>query len=197
MEKDYSSKQYRLGVKCIQLGLSATYKTPLVDACYPTLLRLTRLTNDTVFLIIRHGDLSFCIAREVSASHTKPIVTDIGKSRLLGIGPAGLALLAAMPDNEVEDILKRRKEEYEQIGFKPSRIEKIVQKTRKNGFSETHNTITFGVSGVGCAFSISPKANVAISIAAANERLPPSRCETIGALLLKESHGLQEMFVGR
>jgi DNA-binding IclR family transcriptional regulator len=130
-------------------------------------------------------------------SRLQTIDTDVGKSRLLGIGPAGVALLAAMSDSEVEEILVRRKEDYEQMGLKRRQIEKIVQKTRENGFSETHNSITFGVSGVGCAFSISPTVCVAVSIASENERMPPSRCKVIGELLLKESLDLRRMFVSR
>lgn len=196
-ERDFSSKRYRLGVECVQLGLSATHKAPLVDACYPTLQRLTRMTGDTVFLIVRHGDFSFCVAREMYMSRAKTIVTDVGKSRLLGIGPAGVALLAAMPDREVEEILARRKEEYEQMGLKRRKIEKIIQVTRMNGFSETHNSITFGVSGVGCAFPISPTVFVALSIAAENERMPPARCKVLGEMLIQESRDLQKIFLGR
>ena len=51
---------YRLGPQSILLGSTMTAPTPLLTRFVPAMKRIARISGDTVFLMMRRGDLVYC-----------------------------------------------------------------------------------------------------------------------------------------
>src|SRR5690606_35843045 len=106
-ERDPVQKTYRLGVDAMQLGFASMRRIPLVDSCRALMQKLARMSGDTVFLVIRQGDFCMCLHREEGHFPVKVFTTDVGDQRLLGIGAGGLALMAALSDEEITRVMDR------------------------------------------------------------------------------------------
>ena len=185
-ERDETNKAYRLGIDAMQLGFASMRRVPLVDTCRPLMQKLARMSGDTVFLVIRQGDYCLCLHREEGHFPVKVFTTDIGGRRLLGLGAGGLALMASLTDSEVERIFERHVDDYAQAGFTRERLRQAVRSTRSAGHADIVDTLTTGVSGVGCTFAASPGTLAAISFGAISPRLPPKRKREMAQLLKTE-----------
>ncbi len=185
-ERDGKTRRYRLGVDSMQLGFAALRRTPLLDALRPFAQKLARLSGDTVFLVIRQGDYALCLLREAGSFPVKVFTIDQGERRLLGVGAGGLALMAALPDEEIAALYARHAASYAQIGASSAALMKSVRQARTSGYSEIVDTITPGVSGVGVAFRVSELTWVAFSFGAISSRLDAPRRAQMGALLHAE-----------
>jgi len=186
VEREAGSRRYRLGMDAMQLGFAALRRVPMLDTLRPFAQRLARISGDTVFMVVRSGDHALCLLRESGSFFVKVFTMDEGERRLLGIGSAGLALLAGLPDAEIAAIYARHASTYAQIGKDKNTLLRDVAQTRKKGYSETIDTITPGVSGVGAAFTISELTTVAFSLGAINSRLDATRRTEMGRLLRHE-----------
>lgn len=110
----------------------------------------------------------------------------MGGRRLLGLGAGGLALMAALPDAEVERIHDRHAGDYAEAGFTRERLLQAVRRTRASGWADITDTLTVGVSGVGATFAASPGTLAAVSFGAIGPRLPPERKAELARLLLEQ-----------
>jgi DNA-binding IclR family transcriptional regulator len=61
-----------------------------------------------------------------------------------------------------------------------------VERTRHAAYSEIADTVTKGVSGVGCVFQASPSSLAAVSIGAITSRLSAPRKQELALLLMDE-----------
>lgn len=180
------SKNYRLGVEAMQLGLAAMRSAPIIDRVRPVMQRLARRTDDTVFLVVRNGDYGHCVHCEEGAYPVKALVLQVGGMRVLGIGSAGVTLLSTLPDAEVEALYKRHLDEFKPGGPALAQLRKLLDDTRQRGYADTSNLVTDGVSGVGMRFEIDTGSHAAISIAAIKSRMPADRKAWIANLIAEE-----------
>lgn len=179
-------RRYRLGLEAMRLGFASLPRAPLVASCEPLLQRLARISEDTVFLLARQGDFTVCLRREDGAFPVKIFSTRVGDIRPLGIGVGGMALLATSPDDEIRRIRAQHAQAFEAAGLTAARADKVIARTRRQGYAEMVDTVTSGVAGVG---AVIPEADgrpfAAISIAAIKPRMTPGRRAELGQLLLR------------
>lgn len=62
----------------------------------PVLVRISAACGDAAFAIVREGPRSHCIARQVGTYPVQILSVQVGTRQPLGVGAAGLALLAAL-----------------------------------------------------------------------------------------------------
>jgi DNA-binding IclR family transcriptional regulator len=179
-------KRIRLGIQAMQIGLASMKRAPILEACRPMLKRLAHLSEDSVFLVVRNGDYAHCLHYEEGSSPVRTLVLPVGGMRVLGVGSAGMALLARQTDKAIAEIHARHSEEFKQLGLALAKIRHVVERTRKNGFSATGGLIHEGVSGVGMSFDIDSDGYAAISIAAIRSRMSPERIEWLRRVMLTE-----------
>lgn len=184
-ERD-AGKRYRLGIESMQLGLAAMSRAPVLDACRPVMQAIARQTEDTVYLVVRNGDYGHCLHREEGVFPIKTFTVIVGSLRLLGLGTGGQALLATLSTEEVDALYRRHREEYDLQGMSRLKLQETVQRTRRNGHSETDSLITPGVGAVGAAFAVTPGSYAAISVAAIKQRMDPERRKWITGVVAKE-----------
>jgi len=185
-ERDRNTHAYRLGIDSMQLGFASMHGAALIGLCRPLMQKIARMSGDTVFLVVRQGDYSVCLHREEGHFPVKVFTTDVGERRLLGVGAGGLGLMAALDDSEILRIMQRNAAEYALSGFTPARMGQAVKRTRQAGFSEIADTVTKGVSGVGCTFRASPTTLAAVSVGAITPRLSTARKKELARLLIAE-----------
>lgn len=106
--------------------------------------------------------------------------------RILGIGSAGVTLLSALPDDEVEALYKRHLEELKLRGPSMAQLKKLLGETRQRGYADTNDLVTDGVSGVGMRFEIETGNHAAISIPAIKSRMCAQRKAWITGLIAEE-----------
>ena len=182
------AKSYRLGLESAQLGLVSADLAPLVDRFRPLILKIARLSEETVFLIARSGHYALCVHREDSSvpHQVSPHSIQPGTRRVIGLSAAGLGILAQAPDTDLEATYRQNAPQYECVGASYSSLHKLIDTTRERGFSEMTSFGPMGSSGVGCVVPISDTTHVGISIAGTNLRMSPARRRELGLLLRSE-----------
>lgn len=189
-ERDPLTRRYRLGLEAMQLGLAALRRAPLVDAYTPLMLRVARLSEDTVYLLMRQGDYTVCLHREDGAFPVKIFSTRVGDVRPLGVGVGGMAMLAAASDEEIARIQQHHAAAFEAAGLGPAQLARTVARTRRTGVSELVDSVTAGVAGVGVVIPHGTgPAFAAITIASITPRMVPARRAELGQMLLRELAG--------
>jgi DNA-binding IclR family transcriptional regulator len=158
---------------------------PRIELAFPVLQRLATLTGDAVFLVVRDGHESVSLWREIGAYPVQILATFAGKRQPLGVGSGGMALLAKLSDETVEEIIASNSNRIEQYGGMTTReMRQLVLNTRTRGYSVVGNYAVRGALGVGCALCDAKKnPYLAISVTAITDRMPASRQREIALLI--------------
>jgi DNA-binding IclR family transcriptional regulator len=164
---------YALGPVVYELGLAAAQQFDLRAACRPAVERLAQEAGDTVYVVARSGDEAVCIERFEGPSPIRVLTLPIGSRRPLGLGAGGLAILAALPNEEraamVDRVAPRIASEHD---FTETALRDSMATTRRQGYSLIRNRIMPGVTAIGMVFRDSlGRALGAVSIAAINARM--------------------------
>jgi DNA-binding IclR family transcriptional regulator len=163
-------------------GLSRrTAPSDLASRLQPVLARVSAACGDAAFAIVREGPLSHCIARHVGTHPVQVLVIQIGTRQPLGVGAAGLALLAALPEDDVATVIAANAPALGTYGgMTPERMRILVRATRERGWSVIGNHATRNVLAVGMAIPNTDGEPVAaISVATTVARMPRERQQLI------------------
>jgi len=166
---------YRPALSTMQLGLTAMNRSPVVEHCRPLMQSIARMTEDTVFLVVRNGDCAHCLHLEAGAFPVRTITLLVGSFRLMSQGTAGRALLATLNDSELVDLYQRHKAEYERKGISASKLREMVQRTRLDRYSTGLGLVTKGVNAIGVPFEVIPGYYAALSVGAIAARMNEKR----------------------
>jgi DNA-binding IclR family transcriptional regulator len=143
----------------------------------PVLQRISELTQDAAFAVVREGTQSHCVARHIGTFPVQALAVQVGRRQPLGVGAAGLALLATLPLSEAAGIVESNAAALKAYGgMTPERLLKLLGATRERGWSVVANHVARNTLGVGIAVSsVGGKPDAAISVAAPIERMSPTR----------------------
>ena len=87
---------------CSSSGLTATPRFNLREICHPALARIADATGDTVFLTQRSGLDAVCLDRREGTFPIKTFTLEVGMRRPLGVGTGSLAILSALPEEDIQ-----------------------------------------------------------------------------------------------
>lgn len=162
----------------------------LAQRLAPVLADISAACGDAAFAVVREGGLSHCIARQVGSYPVQVLVIQVGTRQPLGVGAAGLALLAALPDREVDSIVELNAANLPLYGnLRPERLRLLVAATRQRGWSVIGNHATKGVLAVGRAvYDRAGQPLAGISVATIEQRMPITRQKHIARLMRKVVH---------
>jgi DNA-binding IclR family transcriptional regulator len=192
--QDASSRRYFIGPEATILALSAQKKSlSLPDAAKHDLQMLAKETGDTAFLMVRSGYDTVCVQRHFGDYPVKALTDEIGARRPLGIGAAGVVLLSALPDDEIDAILVANRE---RIRLYPNVSEKLIRRAvcdaRSKGYSISDGNVVKAVRGLGLPIRDARGMTVAaISVAAIRERISRTRIEALVAALVRTRRVLE------
>lgn len=167
---------YALGPVVFELGLAAAQQFDMRAACRPAVERLALAAGDTVYIVIRSGEEAVCIERHEGPSPIRVLTLQIGSRRPLGLGAGGLAILAALTDEERGSVLERVGPRIaSEHGFAEKALQESLTAARRQGYALIRNRITPGVTAIGMPFRDSlGRVMGALSIAAINARMTPT-----------------------
>lgn len=151
----------------------------------PVLRDISDVTGDSAFLICRAANDSLCLHREVGNYPVQVLAVTIGHRQPLGVGAAGLALLAALPEDETEQIVAQNARALRAYGgMTAEQMRRLVQNTRHRGWAVVGNAAVPGVLGVGVpVLDAAGYPRLAVSVSSLIGRMQAQRQRTIAELI--------------
>ena len=104
VERRDRSGRYAIGRQVPELALARQSRSPLLIAAEPSLAKVSAELGDTLFLTVRTGFDTLCVARRIGPYPIQVLSIDVGARRPLGVSSAGIAMLASMPAQEARRI---------------------------------------------------------------------------------------------
>jgi len=188
IEQDKNSKRYRLSIDFFSIAARAGNPMSLRDICRPSLIRLCASLGDTVFLLVRNGFDAVCLDRAEGPIPIRSFTGDIGGRVALGIGQASLAILAFLPEDERDEVIRHnlpRIKEVTHIDEVSLRLQ--IERVRELGFANHKSGLLEGMTGVGVPLrDQTGRAYAGISIGTISSRVTPERLPIIVELLKRE-----------
>ena len=201
-EQDEASGCFFPGLALLGLGAAAANRHNMAELGAPYSQRLADRTGDTVYLAVRSGNDAVCVDRVEGAFPIKILTWNVGDRRPMGVSASGLAMLAALPDDEVARIVEANAPRIEALtGLDRAGVLGLVEETRRSGYA-----FNAGYSAPGMAAAAVPilgaggEPLAALCVAAIASRLDAQRCQTVVRWLNEEagllSQRLNEVTLG-
>ena len=146
--RDPLNAHYSFGLMANQLTQRAQAGDCLTHVCWPAMKWLSNSTEETVLLAVREGDRAVIIEKVDSP---RAVFSTQRLGRLLPVHTVstGLALLAALPDFEIRELLPRHLESFTaHTPTTPERVCAAVREARAKGYAINREQYRPGVSGV-------------------------------------------------
>ncbi|MFW0753846.1 IclR family transcriptional regulator [Pseudomonas sp. H11T01] len=189
VEQDARSKRYRLSLEFFALAARAGNTGNLRELVRPALLRLSASLGDSLFLLARSGFDAICLDRSEGPFPIRTFTGDIGGRVALGVGQGSLAILAFLPEDERETVIRynlpRLKDFhlYDEV-FLRSEVENV----RSLGYAGRNTGVLQGMAGVAVPIlDREGRAVAALSVATISDRLGPDRLPTVVEMLKREA----------
>lgn len=191
-ERDRATGRWLLGPELYLLGTSAARRYDVTAVALPHVRRLALATEESAFFSARRGDETICLVREDGAFPIRSHVLSEGVRFPLGVASAGLAVLAHLPDRDVEDYLARADLVPEHgAEHAADRLRERVAATRVTGYALNPGLVVAGSWGMGAAvFDAGGEPRWALSLTGIDARFGDDRRPELGRLLLHEAHRL-------
>jgi DNA-binding IclR family transcriptional regulator len=192
LDRDAATGAWHLGPELYLLGASAAARYDVGDRGREIVRDLADRTGESAFLSARRGDETVCLLHRDGSFPLRSHVLHEGIRFPLGVATAGLAILAHLPDREVDDYLGRSDLEPawgEQ--HTAAALRERIAETRRAGYSMNPGLLVEGNWGMGAAvFDASGAPAWALSLTGVESRFQPDRAPELGRLLLDQAHAL-------
>jgi DNA-binding IclR family transcriptional regulator len=170
------TRRYTLGPLAYELGVASSRYFALDRVAAERLKKLAAETRDIVFLNVRSGFDSVCIARYEVRNSLKAYAVEVGTRRPLILSAGGVAMLVQMPRAER---LQVERENLQSIAGGESReaaIRRMLRRSQQLGYGLNFEDLVPGIAAIGVAVQ-GPDANplASISIASPRDNLPEGR----------------------
>jgi DNA-binding IclR family transcriptional regulator len=195
---DGASGVYRLGPEAFAVGLAAEPSYALQRLAAPALRALALESGDTVFFTVLHGVESICLSRTEGDFPIRNQLVKAGDRWPLGVGAGSCAMLAALADADITNILARTQEQRSARypGCTDAAIWQLVQQTRQDGYCLNPGLVLESSWAIGVAVRDAQGSPVAsISLAAIEQRLAPARRVALANRLLRASEELTALLL--
>jgi len=195
VEQVAGSRKYRLALEFFVLAARAGQSDGLRNVARPALLRLSATLGDTVFLLVRNGFDAVCLDRVEGPFPIRSFTGDIGGKVPLGIGQGSLAILANLPDDEREAVIRFNIPRLLDRGFLDEvGLRMQVDHVRQLGWASLNTGLIPGMAGVGVPIiDAEGRAVAALSIGTLAERLREDRLPIVVKLLQKEAQDIARL----
>jgi DNA-binding IclR family transcriptional regulator len=186
VERDPLTHRFHLGAEIVPLGMVAAQRHPIARLAATELARVASEIEHPVYLSVRSGFDTVCVAREESASYLQTFLLRVGSRVPFGSGSGGMAILAALPEAETEEVILHNLPRYkaERPHFNEALFREALKKARQRGYTFNLGVFTPAVGGIGAAiFDNSNHPIAAISTAFVMEWIDETQCQRSAASL--------------
>lgn len=181
--------RYFLGAELVSVGRVASWRHNVLKGAGSVLPRLSARTGDTVFLSSMAGFDSLCIERQEGDFPIRTQVLWPGQRHPLGIGAGSLAMLAALPDATVAEVIAANEERVRAAypRYEPEVLRRLVGEARAQGYAVNDGMIVEGSWAVGVAILNADGAPIAsLSLSAVESRMGAARRTELAGVLQAE-----------
>lgn len=195
--RDPTTKQYALGTEAFVLGAAAAARFDPRPIARPSLIRLASAFEDSVILSIPRGPESVCVDVELGSFPIRANYLEIGSRRPLGAGAGSLALLAWMPDAEIEAIMPSVADRLARYPRLSTRVlEAHIVESRRRGYAVMLDYVVDRMGGIAMPILGKDRRPVAaISLAALTERIT-TREQALAEALAREVAACEALGAG-
>jgi DNA-binding IclR family transcriptional regulator len=193
VEQDNTSGQFHLSFEMFILGSAAVNRYGLSEIARTHLLRLESKSNDTTYLSVRSGLDAVCIDRHEGSYPVKVLTLNVGDRRPLGIGGGGLALLAFMPDAEIDKTLEANRKRLEAYaGITIPKLYSLIETTRRQGYAFFDGLVVPEMAGMGVPIiGQGGRVIAAMGVAAIRDRMQGERRSNLLDWMKAEAKALE------
>jgi DNA-binding IclR family transcriptional regulator len=193
LEKCGETKRFSLGKKVLELSFNYLRANTLVEAASPVLLDLTRSTGQRVNLSL-FDDTSIIYAIRQLSKREYYYSSLIGRRIPIYCSSGGRMMLAHLPKDEMNDILKRctMKAITPKTIWEPAKVRAKIAEAREKGYALTVEETVIGEQVVaGAILDAGGRPLAAVHIAGSVGDFTPSQFEKkFGPLAAEASHAL-------
>lgn len=191
-DRDAVSGRWLLGPELFFMGNAAKPRYDVAALAHPVVRRLAQLTGESAFFSARRGDETICLVREDGSFPIRSHVLHEGIRFPLGVASAGMAVLAFLPDAEVEAYVARTDLVADfGDGHTTEALRSRLAETRAAGWAVNPGLLVEGSWGMGAAvFDAAGRPAWALSLTGIERRFSSTRRKELGELLLREAHNL-------
>jgi DNA-binding IclR family transcriptional regulator len=189
-----NSRLYELGPEALAMSAALRRSVNLLDLARPALLQIAAASGDSVVLSLRSGAEAVCIDRQTGDFPIQSNYLYPGTRRPLGIGAGATAILAALPDPEMNGLLGLLAPSLAAyprltIGF----VREQVAHVRRHGYAVVLDRIVERMGGVAVPIR-APQGDAlgAISVVALSERIS-ERLPSLAQLLLAKAAEIERL----
>ena len=192
VDRDAATGRWVLGPELYLLGATAADRYDVTAVAQPVVRRLSMATGESAFFSARRGDETICLVREDGSFPIRSHVLYEGIRFPLGVASAGLAILAYLPDAEIDAFLVRT--DLTAAYGVPHAAEQVrarIAQTRSAGYAVNPGLLVEGSWGMGAAvFDEAERPQWALSLTGIERRFDEARRRELGPLLLQQAHEL-------
>ena len=143
VEQDEETKKYRLGIRWLEYGLHVYESVDYVKKIRPEMEQLSREVEESIYFSKPLGTEAMVVERIDSENNPIRIHDRLGVRIAMNIGASNKAMLASMPIDQAEHILKEL--------ISPEEIPGMLEKLdtiRQQGYATSHAELTEGTASV-------------------------------------------------
>ena len=188
VEREPEGRGFARGREFLALAASTGRSHDVRELARPSLVRLADLSEDSALLSVRSGTESVCVDRQIGTFPIRANYLDVGSRRPLGVGAGALAILAWMPDREIEAVLGvigPHLAAYPRMSV--PLIRELIAESRERGCVVLLDRVVDRMAAIGVPILSDAGAVIgALSIAALTERIS-ERSDLLREALIREA----------
>lgn len=179
---DPKSKTYVIGTEFLALSAIANNLSMQNETLTPVIANLAAALGDTVYLMVRSGNESFCTAVIDGRKPIRINTLKVGDIRPLGVGSASLAILAFLDQRERKEVLDQNEPRFAGYGLNRKQIEGGIAEALRAGYTFNPGLLIPGVYGIGFPVLHGNKLVAGVGVMAVKDELKPRRRREIAQL---------------
>lgn len=167
LEFDAGEKHYQVGHLLHELGMVPSASAMEVARWSPLVQAVARRCGVTSYLMRRSGVEAVCLVKIDGGATVRFVPVEVGQRRLLGVGGGATALLAALPAEQVEHVIRLITpglQAYPRIT--PGSLRMAVEDTCRSGFAISRASVVKQGFGMAAMIPHAQNTHLAVSIAA-------------------------------
>ncbi|MGY2907175.1 IclR family transcriptional regulator [Bradyrhizobium sp. URHC0002] len=192
VERSERTGNYVVGRQVPELALARPSRSPLLIAAEPHLAEASAQLGDTLFLTVRTGLDTLCVARRIGGYPIQVLSIEVGVRRPLGVSSAGVAILAAMPSAEARKIVFANETRFGAYRTDTATVLGQIQLARRRGYNLRDVGLVQGTKSIS-AWIRTPDGQpaAAITLSAIRNRLSPRRAIEVADVLVAAARAIE------
>ena len=189
---------YSLTAKLGTLVSQSFTNNSLISVAKPHLDELSDLVNETVHLVRQENDDTICVYNEVKAIGSFQVASYIGKRIPMYQTAAGKAILSAMPEAKVRQILWESNTDStdKNTTTNADLLLSKLEMCRKLGYSIDEEDNEIGITSIGMPLGTFEDDNLyAFSISSLSSRMSPERVQYLINMMEKTKANILHQFI--